>query len=226
MSQRSRFFDSVAGDRTYTSDAWAQVTAALQSTGIVPSLGDEFEVVEASPPAMTVRVKTGVAFILGYYFEVYSSLETLAIAAADTTNPRIDRVVIRRSLTNREAVLAVITGTPAASPTAPALTQNTAGTYEIPLATVTVAALASSIVNADIDDERGTRSQGYDLVAALSTTTGHDHDGVDSAAVAYSNISGKPSTFAPSTHTHVDAGTGGTVAYSALTGKPSSFTPS
>lgn len=226
MSQRSRFFDSVAGDRTYTSDAWAQVTAALQSTGIVPGLADQLEVVEDSPPAMSVRVKTGIAFILGYYFEVYSGLETLVIAAADATNPRIDRIVVRRSLTNREAVLAVVQGTPAASPSAPALTQNTAGTYEIPLAQVAVPALASSITNSNISDERGTRSQGYDLVAALNTSTGHDHDGADSAAVAYANISGKPSSFAPSAHTHADGSTGGTVAYSVITGKPSSFTPS
>jgi hypothetical protein len=226
MSQRSRFFDSSAGDRVYTSDAWAQVIAALQSTGIVPGLVDELLVHESSPAALSVRVKLGTALILGYYFEVYAAEETLALAAADATNPRIDRIVARRSLANREVALAVLTGTPAASPTAPALTTNVSGTYEIPLAQVLVAALATSVVDANITDERGTRSSGYDLVAALSTATGHDHDGSDSKTVAYANIASKPSTFAPSDHGHTAGGDGGTIPYSVITGKPSSFTPS
>lgn len=226
MSTRSRFFDSSEGDRVYTSDAWAQVLSSLQSTGVVPGIADELLVHESSPAAMSVRVKLGTAFILGYYFEIYSAEEEVSIGAADGSNPRIDRIVARRSLANREVTIAVLTGTPAASPSAPALTQNTAGTYEIPLAQVLIPALASAVEDTDINDERGTRSLGYDLAAALHLTTGHDHDGSDSKAVAYSSISGTPSTFAPSTHAHTGGSSGGTIAYSALTSIPSTFAPS
>lgn len=227
MTQRSRFFDSVAGDRVYTSDAWAQVVAALMGTGVVKGFGNALNVHESSPAAMSVRVNTGVAFLLGYFFETYTSQETLTIAAADPTNPRIDRVIIRRSLANREATLVVLTGTPGAVPVAPALTTNTSGTYEVTLARVAVAAGATSIVDANITDER-TYCQAYDVIAALSTTTGHAHDGADSKTIAYSALTSVPTSFAPATHTHASAaaGVGGQIAYSALTGVPSSFAPS
>ena len=113
MAQRSRFFDSSGGDRIYTSDAWAQVAGAIIGDGVVAT-GNELAVAEASPPAMSVRVNTGKAFIQGYYFEVHTGQETLAIAAAHPTLARIDRVVVRRDLAGRTAVLAVLAGTPAA----------------------------------------------------------------------------------------------------------------
>jgi hypothetical protein len=227
MSQRARFFDSVSGDRVYTSDAWAQVIAGLIKDGVVPGFGNSLAVSESSPAAMSVDVATGAAYILGYFLEVYSASETLAIAAADPTNPRIDRIVVRRDLASRTAELAVLTGTPAASPSAPALTQNVAGTYEISIAQVRVEALATSILNAKITDERS-YGYSYPLTRALDASTGHAHTGAagDGPAIAYSAISGKPSTFAPSTHTHADGSTGGTVAYSVITGKPSTFAPS
>lgn len=54
----------------------------------------------------------------------------------------------------------------------------------------------------------------------------HTHaDGSSGGTIAWAVITGKPSTFAPTDHTHAGAGTGGTVAYSALTGKPTSMTP-
>ena len=84
MAQRSRFFDSSGGDRIYTSDAWAQVLGAIIGDGVVAT-GNELAVAEASPPAMSVRVNTGKAFIEGYYFEVHTGQETLAIAAAHAT---------------------------------------------------------------------------------------------------------------------------------------------
>src|SRR5689334_17920467 len=159
MAQRSRFFDSSGGDRIYTSDAWAQVVGAIIGDGVVAS-GNELAVSEASPPAMSVRVNTGKAFIGGYYFEVHTGQETLAIAAAHPTLARIDRVVVRRDLAGRTAVLAVLAGTPADPPTAPALTQVAAGVWEIPLAQVSVAPAAASIVDANITDERGPRAKG------------------------------------------------------------------
>jgi hypothetical protein len=45
-------------------------------------------------------------------------------------------------------------------------------------------------------------------------------------AVTWAHVTGKPATFAPSAHSHHDAGTGGTVAYGDLTGKPATFAPS
>lgn len=229
MAQRSRFYDAVGGDRVYDSSAFAQVIAAQIGDGVVYGSGGglELAVIENSPPSMTVRVQNGIAFIQGYYHEVYSGPDVLTIAAANATNPRIDRVVVRRDLTARTGSIAVLTGTPAASPVAPALTQNAAGVWEVPLAQVRVNASVASIVNANITDERGSRAKGTDLGSLVDPTTGHKHTGAagDGATVAYASISGKPTGFAPTAHAHADASSGGTVAYGVLTGVPSSFTP-
>jgi hypothetical protein len=55
----------------------------------------ELAVIDSASVAMSVRVDTGIAFARGYYLEVYSSAETLVITAADPTNQRINRVVVR-----------------------------------------------------------------------------------------------------------------------------------
>lgn len=153
MATRSRFFDSVSGDRSYNSDAWAQWSRGILSEGYVPNVEDELLVTESSPAAMTVDVGLGMAWVDGRYFEVYSAAETLTIPAADGANPRIDRVVVRNDLNARETVLALLEGTPAVTPVAPSLTRDST-TYEISLAQVAVAAGATSVTNSEITDER------------------------------------------------------------------------
>lgn len=226
MSQRSRFFDSSGGDRVYGSDAWAQVITGIIGDGIVAT-GNELAVSENSPTGMSVRVNTGKAFIQGYFFEVYSAQEVVTIAAADATNPRIDRVVVRRDLTNRQGILAVLAGTPAASPMAPALTQNTAGTYEIPLAQVYVGAAVVQILNANITDERGARATGTDIAGVLKAATGHAHTNVDGdgKGISWSSVLSKPSTFTPTDHTHAGVGTGGQISWANISSKPTTFAP-
>lgn len=198
MSQRGSFFDSTAGDRVYDAATMARAIDALITDGVIDGEGSELAVTESTPAAMSVRVGLGIAFVKGYYFEVYSTVETLTIAAANATNPRIDRVVVRRSLSARTISLAILQGTPAASPTAPALTQVASGTWEFPLAQVLVPASSSSVVNANITDQR-TYAVGL-FGAQFDTAVGHDHDGTDSKAVTYTSVSGKPSTFTPATH--------------------------
>jgi YVTN family beta-propeller protein len=179
MTQRSRFYDSVGGDRIYTSDAWAQVLSHMMSDGVVSGFANELAVSPSSPAAMSVRVNTGAAFVQGYMLEVYTGQETLALAAADASLARIDRIVVRRDLANRTSLLAVLPGVASVSPAVPALTQVAAGVWEISLATVAVAALASTITAGNITDDRGVRASApsaqpldADLtaIAALSTT--------------------------------------------------------
>lgn len=153
MTIRSRFFDSESGDRVYTSDAWAEIFSRIASEGVIPNVEDELQVVESSPEAMSVRVREGAAWIQGRFVEVYTAPEALVISAAHPTNARIDRVVLRLDYDARTATLAVLAGTPAGSPAAPALTRD-ATTYEISLARVAVAAAAVSIDDANITDER------------------------------------------------------------------------
>lgn len=228
MAQRARFFDSVGSDRVYTSAAWAEVITGLIGTGVVSGGGNELSVVEDSPAAMTADVDTGQIFLLGYYLEVYSAKETLTISAADGSNPRIDRVVARRDLSGRTALLAVLTGTPAASPTAPALTQAAAGIWEESLAQILVPAGSSSVVDANITDERTfATTSAVDLI--LKGASGHVHDGTDGegAKVTYADLASIPTEFAPEDHLHAGvSGDGGVIPYANIGSKPSTFAPS
>jgi len=123
-------------------------------------------VTQSLTPAMSVLVSgsssSDIAYIQndeatnrGHYRISNDAPVTKTIAASDPSNPRIDRVIAQiRDATDISGVsndwqLQVLTGTPAASPVAPALPNNA-----LSLATIAVAANATSIVNANITDTR------------------------------------------------------------------------
>jgi hypothetical protein len=133
--------------------------AIFATTGIVTS--GSMAVTANSPVGMSVLVASGWAAIvgttqanMGTYMAYNDATDTLAIATADPTNPRIDRVVVTvndayYSGATNNVVLSVLTGTPAGSPTAPATPANS-----ISLATIAVAAGALSIGSGNITDTR------------------------------------------------------------------------
>lgn len=127
-------------------EAELQQVLALFGSGVMSGMA------VTAPGSMQVQVGTGFLANLGVLHPIYTA-ENVAIGAADGSNPRIDRVVSRLTRTGTFAgrvLLAVVAGTPAGSPTAPALTQD-ANTWEIEVARVTVPAGASSIVLGNID---------------------------------------------------------------------------
>jgi len=106
---------------------------------------------------LAVDVAVGESMVRGHYY-ISDAVETLALATADATNDRIDTVVLKLDPSANSIVLAVKTGTPAGSPSAPTLVQTDAGIYEQPLADVEVP--ATSGVPGTITDRRefqGTR---------------------------------------------------------------------
>ena len=93
-------------------------------TGYVLGYENELEVSVNDPASMGVYVKTGRCYVQGYYGWVTAN-EALTVPTADATNPRIDRVVARLSVSvNQSVTFAVLMGTPAASPSAPTLTRT------------------------------------------------------------------------------------------------------
>jgi len=150
------FFDSVSGDRIYTSDAWAEIWAAAFTDGVIPGSGTNgntpLAVTAQAPNAMGVEVLNGSAFIQGRFYQSYFSFENIAIAASDPVNPRIDRIVIRIDFTARTMVLVDKVGAPAASPVPPTLQQD-ASKWEMSIAQVLVPAGATSI-STGFTDER------------------------------------------------------------------------
>lgn len=79
----------------------------------------------------------------------------MTIQAASATLPRIDNIVLRLDVTlsGLNIDLYAVTGTAAATPTAPALTRN-ASVWELCLATISVPAAATSVPQNRITDTR------------------------------------------------------------------------
>lgn len=107
----------------------------------------------SSPAAKTVDVTAGRGMARGIMYDNDAAV-TLDIDDNSSGNPRIDRIVLRADWTAQTIRLAVLKGTPAGSPTAPALTQTDGTTWEVALAQVAVANGFSTIVDGNITRER------------------------------------------------------------------------
>jgi hypothetical protein len=191
-------------DRLTAQELWA-------TTGIIGS--SSLAVTQNSPAGMSVRIASGWAAIVGTtttnmgVYTVFNDATTVAtITAADFTNPRIDLVCVTvrdafYSGANNDVIFNVVAGTPAGSPVAPATPANS-----IALATVAVAANASTIVTADITDVR------------VNVTTNIPETGDISSVTAGAGLTGGGSsgavTLAASVATNPQTGTTYTLALS------------
>ena len=153
MAEISRFFNSINSDRLYSAADWAAYFASFIGNGVIPLPSDQLAVSVGSGEGLSIAVAPGFAFVNGYNYQLTEALE-LTLATADGSNPRIDRVVVCWSRSLREMFLAVLTGTPAATPAAPALTQ-TSDVYELCLADIAVARGATELTQSAITDTRG-----------------------------------------------------------------------
>ncbi len=166
------------------------VNQILFVEGVVDVPGASLEVLQNLGTDMNVKIGSGTAFdravVAGdlagqgtFLPEHQNATQVLAVAASDPTLDRIDLVILKvyddtfDSSGNNYADLEVITGTPDASPTPPALPSTS-----IPLAEILVQNAVTQIVNGDITDKRIE----YQLAASLQSSA---HDEVrDSAEVA------------------------------------------
>lgn len=160
MAEKYRFFDAVEDenglyDREYNAQEFTDYFKALVTTGIMKGAGNELAV-STNGSSMITSVSTGIAFLLGRYYENDSPLE-LTHDTETLGNSRIDRIVIRMDLnTNARYVRAFIKkGVPSTNPVAPTLTQ-TANLYEISLAQVRIVGGQTFIATNAVTDERGT----------------------------------------------------------------------
>jgi hypothetical protein len=145
--------------------------------GVHPDLGGFLDVDAAGTPNMSVDIASGVAFIpgtegakQGVYTCVNDATVNKTIATSDPALPRIDLVVAKvedsfySGGTNAWS-LAVVTGTPAGSPTVPAAPSNS-----IALAQVAVGAGVTSITNANITERRTYAAGLRGIIKCTSTT--------------------------------------------------------
>lgn len=110
--------------------------------------------VQAQNPASTsIDVLTGAALVQGIAY-MNTATVAFAIAANSSGNDRIDTVVVQADYALQTARLAVLQGTPAASPSPPSLTQSANTLWEIPVADIAVANGFTSITQANITSRR------------------------------------------------------------------------
>ena len=148
--EKSGFFNSSSGDRTYDAADFAAYFGDLVSNGIFYRKADNLKAIPGT--GMAVIVSPGSAWINGYRYENTAAM-AMPLATAHGVYPRIDRVVVRWDSVARSVRLAVLTGTPVAVPTAPALTR-TEDIYELGLADIAIAQAATSITAGTIADTR------------------------------------------------------------------------
>lgn len=166
------FFNSVNGDRLYNADDISNYFLKLISNGVFATPSNAMQVQASS--GFTVSVSAGWGFINCKWLN-NDTAYNLTLDAADIVLNRIDRVVMRLNPGNdlRNMELAIVKGTPAQTPTAPAPTRIQGGTWELSLAQIYVAAGSTEITQANITDERGNTSLcGYvtGLIDQIDTT--------------------------------------------------------
>ncbi|MCT4507944.1 MAG: hypothetical protein N4A48_04160 [Tepidibacter sp.] len=152
--EKYSFFDSTIDDeRNYSAQEFADFFKSVLGTGILN--GGENLQVGCENNSMNVFIKAGEAWIEGYKYSLGSGNLNLTIDAADPTQDRIDRIIIRldKTLENRYIKAFVLKGTPGATPVPSDLTRNE-NIYEISLAQVRIIAGKSFIEASSISDER------------------------------------------------------------------------
>lgn len=162
MAETSRPWQGTSpGDAgPYSAASWNQlyeyvlgVGAARSNVGLILGSGtqpaDALKVQAKSAPTTAIDVLAGSALVQGIGY-INTATVSFVIAANASGNPRIDTVVLRADYALQTVRLAVLQGTPAASPSVPALTQSANVLWEIPLADIAVANGFVTITNANI----------------------------------------------------------------------------
>lgn len=165
MTQTSWPFENA--DTTETQ--YSYLFNRLKSSGVAGFPTDTALQVTAPGGTMTVTTAAGFAIVRGFMY--YSDAVVTNTISASSSNPRIDLIILRLDPTLNTIVQAVLTGTPAASPSAPALTQTTTGIYEIEIGRVTVPALATTISSGNVKDTRNCLSHGVGIWTSDSRPT-------------------------------------------------------
>lgn len=137
---------------------------------------------------LTVNVAPGPAWVRGHYYTSDATV-TRTGSTNTSTNPRIDRVVLRLDTTANTITPTIIEGTPATSPVPPALTR-TATVHDIPLARMTCPGSGSAQNYTNLVDERQFTGPGV-IVADVGGPSTSDVLPADPGALWYAPNAGR-----------------------------------
>lgn len=147
MAQKYGFFNSVNNDRVYDASDVARFLSKFFTNGIFNN-----SLAVSSNDNMTVSIATGQANINGYGYE-NTEILTLDIDEADSELNRIDSVIVRLDLTNRQITAMILQGQYATTPSQPSIIRS-GNVYDLRLANILVNAGATRITTEDITDTR------------------------------------------------------------------------
>jgi microcystin-dependent protein len=153
MTETHGFFGDATDVRYYSQLPILEFIRDFRLNGYTSGVGGELEVGQHTSPNMSVDIATGETWVQGNLYQS-GAVETLTISAADTTYPRIDRIILRNDIKGaREITLQVLKGEPSGTPSAPDYLRND-DFWDLVLADIAVAANATTITTGNISDKR------------------------------------------------------------------------
>lgn len=147
-NQYGLFWNSNNSDRLYDADSLSEWLRKFFTTGV---FNGDLEVL--STGGMDVTVQTGYANINGKV-RLFDTADTITIAPASGTYPRIDTIVVERNDTNRAFTIEYVVGDYSGTTPSPTAPVRTANVYQIVLAQIYVGAGVTELTQADVTDTR------------------------------------------------------------------------
>lgn len=152
MAEESVPFDSGPG-AVVDEAGWRRMARGFARDGLILPVTAEGQITAGGGASVT-RAACPVGFIVdGFHYRDTAS-SNKAVTANGSSSPRRDRAVLRLDPAANKVSWEVKLGAPAASPVAPALTQDRTGIWEVPLASWTMPGAAASQIPASFTDER------------------------------------------------------------------------
>lgn len=145
--EKYSFFDSIGDDRVSDSSDFARYFSKFFTNGIFNNT-----LAVRADEGMNIIIESGDANINGYRYTNTNDLQK-QIDIADSNQSRIDNVVLRWDLENRQITIEIVKGEYADNPIAPALVR-TSRIYDLRLAEINVKAAISEITDQLIKDCR------------------------------------------------------------------------
>ena len=146
------FWNSNEGDRTYNADSFEQWLKKFFTSGV---FNGDLQVTATS--GMTLQVGAGYANVDGKV-RFWNESFNVMLDAANSTNPRIDTIVVTRDNVNRQIRCEKVTGQYSTGTPQPTPPVRNSEIYQIVLAQVYVAAGTTTIIQANISDVRSNPS--------------------------------------------------------------------
>lgn len=167
------FFNSVNHDRMYDARQMSRIFDGIINDGVFQNIGDLFAVTPNE--GMNILVGSGRAWFNGTW-TLNDTNYSLTVTDSNPLYSRIDAVVLEVDERSEGRVnsLKMIDGTAASDPQRPTLI-NTELVHQYPLAYITVAANASSIASADIENVVGLEEEGCPFVTGILQVNGVDY---------------------------------------------------